>query len=237
VISTQAGAGNRLGERLAGGSGGLSRPTSTEQVADYIRRLIFENVLRAGERIPQDEIASRLGVSRVPVREAVIALDREGWITNQAHRGAFVNGLDEKTVHDHYEFLGMTYGLAARRAAESGSVAGVAVLTEISREFQAATDPEELWRLNSAFLRQLLHMAGSRRITAMARILSYNVVPGKYFEEVPGATRIHKKGLRVLLRAIKSADGQAAQAEYLEIVRQDAVAVVALLKSRGYFAG
>src|SRR5689334_12612381 len=73
-------------------TGGLSRPTSSQQVAGHIRRMIFEQRLRAGERVPQDEIAAELRVSRVPVREAVIALDREGWLTSRPHLGAFVNG-------------------------------------------------------------------------------------------------------------------------------------------------
>jgi len=81
----------------------LLRPTSTQQVADYIRRQIFEGKLRVGDRVPQDEIAADLGVSRVPVREAVIALDREGWVMIQAHRGAFVVGLDENSTRDHYD--------------------------------------------------------------------------------------------------------------------------------------
>lgn len=235
MIVTQAGTYSGLGYDI-GEPGGLSRPTSAQQVADHIRRMIFDNELRTGERVPQDEIASQLRVSRVPVREAVIALDREGWVTNEAHRGAFVTGLDENTVLDHYELLGMIYGFAARRATERGSAAGVAALTEINRDFQAAEDPDELWRTNSAFLRQLLNMAQSRRITAMARILAYHIVSGKYFEAVPGVVRIHKKGLRAVLRAIKAGDGTAAEAEYLAIVRQEALSVVGLLKSRGYFA-
>ncbi len=67
-------------------------------------------------RVPQDAIAQELGVSRIPVREALIVLEREGWVTNEMHRGAFINTLDEPTVHDHYELFGLIYGFAAKRA-------------------------------------------------------------------------------------------------------------------------
>ena len=67
-------------------------------------------------RVPQDAIAQDLGVSRIPVREALIVLEREGWVTNEMHRGAFINALDEQTVHDHYELFGLIYGFAAKRA-------------------------------------------------------------------------------------------------------------------------
>ena len=55
-------------------------------------------------------------MSRIPVREALIVLEREGWVTNEMHRGAFINTLDEPTVHDHYELFGLIYGFAAKRA-------------------------------------------------------------------------------------------------------------------------
>jgi len=52
--------------------------SSGDQAALYIRRLMFDGDLRPGTRVPQDEIAQALGVSRIPVREALIALEREG---------------------------------------------------------------------------------------------------------------------------------------------------------------
>ena len=72
--------------------------------------------LKPGTRVPQDDIARVLGVSRIPVREALIALEREGWVTIEMHRGAFVNALDEQAARDTYELFGLVYGFAVRRA-------------------------------------------------------------------------------------------------------------------------
>jgi DNA-binding GntR family transcriptional regulator len=83
----------------------LVRTPSGEHIASHVRSLIFEGELRPGMRVPQDAIAQDLGVSRIPVREALIVLEREGWVTNEMHRGAFINALDEPTVHDHYELF------------------------------------------------------------------------------------------------------------------------------------
>ena len=94
----------------------IDRPSSGDLVAIHVRSLIFNGELRQGDRVHQDDIARQLGVSRIPVREAIIALDREGWLTITPHRGAFVHGLDEDSLRDHYELLGLVYGLAARRA-------------------------------------------------------------------------------------------------------------------------
>ncbi|HUS60753.1 MAG TPA: GntR family transcriptional regulator, partial [Acidimicrobiales bacterium] len=54
----------------------VRRRSSGAHAADYIRRLIFEGELRQGERVPQDEIADALSLSRIPVREGLIALER-----------------------------------------------------------------------------------------------------------------------------------------------------------------
>jgi len=216
-----------------GGQEGLSRPTSAHQVAEYIRRMIFDNRLVTGDRVPQDDIAAELRVSRVPVREAVIALDREGWVTSEPHRGAFVNGLDENSTRDHYEMLGLLYGFTARRATERGDAESVAALEATHRILQATTDVDEFYDHNSAFLRQLLVMAQSRRITAMARVFATNLVPGNYFAEVPGVMRIQKRCLRAVLKAIKAGDGEAAEAEFTAMLRAQADNVVSLLSSRG----
>src|SRR5438105_3486589 len=94
-------------------------PRSTmEDAAVYIRRLIFDGELKAGIRVPQDELAAALGRSRVPVREALIALEREGWVTMIPQRGAYVSTLTSAAIRDHYEMLGFVYGLAARRVVE-----------------------------------------------------------------------------------------------------------------------
>src|SRR5881227_2727330 len=94
----------------------LARRSSGDEAALLIRRMIFEGELRPGERVPQDDVAAILGISRIPVREALIALEREGWVTIELHRGAFINALDDQAVRDHYELFGLVYGFAARRA-------------------------------------------------------------------------------------------------------------------------
>ena len=65
----------------------MDRRSSGDLVAVHIRSLIFNGELRQGDRMRQDEIAQRLGVSRIPVREAIIALDREGWLDHHAAPG------------------------------------------------------------------------------------------------------------------------------------------------------
>jgi DNA-binding GntR family transcriptional regulator len=212
---------------------GLLRPTSTQQVADYMRRQIFEGTLKVGERVPQDEIAAELGVSRVPVREAIIALDREGWVMVQPHRGAFVVGLDENSTRDHYELLGRVYGYGALRAAERGSDEQIAALATVHRQLQAATDPHEFSQLNMEFLRRVVSMAASRRVSSTVRLMAVNIVPGDFFVGIPEAIRVHKRHLRVIMKALKARDGETAEREIIAMLRAEASLVIALLTERG----
>src|SRR3954452_14656329 len=126
----------------------IDRPSSGDLVAIHVRSLIFNGMLRQGDRVHQDDIARRLGVSRIPVREAIIALDREGWLTITPHRGAFVHGLDEDALRDHYELLGLVYGLAARRPTERASDDGLQELRDAQQQLAAAESPETLHDAN-----------------------------------------------------------------------------------------
>ena len=210
----------------------MDRRSSGAQVAAYIRGLIFSGELRQGDHIRQDEIAEELGVSRIPVREAIIALDREGWVTNEPHRGAFVHGLDENSVRDHYAMIGLTYGLAARRATERGSDEAIAQLRKDAAELQRAVGPDEVFHANEVFLRRIFVMAASQRMLSLGRLMT-GIVPGNFFAEVPGTIEMQKKGVAAVTRAIRARDGDAASAEFVALLGRHGDRVVDLLRSRG----
>ncbi|MGO8863618.1 MAG: GntR family transcriptional regulator, partial [Acidimicrobiales bacterium] len=197
----------------------LVRTPSANHIASHIRQLIFEGELRPGMRVPQDAIASDLGVSRIPLREALIVLEREGWVTNEMHRGAFINALDEQTVHDHYELYGLIYGLAAQRALSRGATDLPDRLAEIQREFARATTAEEQYRQALEFHASILNVAASPRINVAIRSMSA-LVPGNFFASVPEAVDVQKRGLAGIARAMRQGDGERASAEYVKLMRQ-----------------
>lgn len=210
----------------------MNRRSSGDQVAGHIRRLIFDGRLRQGDRVRQDEIAAELGVSRIPVREAIIALDREGWVTIEPHRGAFVHGLDEHSVRDQYELLGLIFALAARRATERGDRAGVVAIAEAQAALAGATTDDDVFRQNEAFLRQLFAVAGSARLRAVSRIMQ-SIVPGNFFAKIPGAADVQREGTAVVVAAMRGGDAEAAGAGCLDMLRRQADLVTDLLGRRG----
>ncbi|HTR70735.1 MAG TPA: GntR family transcriptional regulator [Mycobacteriales bacterium] len=213
----------------------FSRRSSGEQVAAYIRSLIFHGHLRHGDRIRQDELAATLGVSRIPVREAIIALDREGWVTSEPHRGAYVNGFDRAGVADHYHLLGLLYGLAARRATERASEEELAGLADHQKALAAATDPDEIFYINEQLIRGMFAAAASSRLVAVSRVMR-PVVPGNFFDVVPGAIADQKRGVARAVKAIVARDADKAAAEWLRLLQRQGEHVSDLLAASDLFA-
>jgi DNA-binding GntR family transcriptional regulator len=211
---------------------GEGRKSSADITARYIRRLIFDGELRPGERVPQDQIAETLGISRIPVREALIALEREGWVRIELHRGVFVTPIDEQTVRDHYELYGLVYGFAARRAL--GRDGDLDTLVGIERRIQVFSDAVELGQLSVEFHHTVVREARSPRIEVVLRAISA-LVPGQFFVEVPSAIEIQKKGTAAILRAVRRGDPDRAADEYLRVMRRLGDQVVEVFKARKLF--
>lgn len=211
--------------------GTLVRQASGEQAAAYIRRLIFDGELLPGTRLPQDQIAKALGVSRIPVREAVVGLEREGWVTTHLHRGAFINSFDDATIRDHYELFALIYGLATRRAIARNDPEVFARLGAIARKVAATDDPVEVQELALAFASTVVEAAHSPRIPVVLRAMSA-LVPGPFFQLVPAAIPIEQRGLPAIARAAKKGDADRAAKEYVKMFEQQAEAVVELFRQR-----
>ena len=88
------------------------------RVLDALRNAIVQGDLEPGERLNESSIASKLGVSRSPVREAIKVLESENLIQTFSGRGAFVKELSEKEIEDFYMVLEVVHSPAVRMAAE-----------------------------------------------------------------------------------------------------------------------
>lgn len=95
---------------------GSYRPLK-DLVYDYLSRRIAQGELAAGDRIPEPMICEALGVSRTPVREALIQLASEGYLENLPRRGFRVRGISHESARELYEIIGPLDGHAAALAA------------------------------------------------------------------------------------------------------------------------
>src|ERR1700754_2110691 len=113
-------------------------PTAQQFVLGELRRSITAGRLRPGTAIRQDALAEELGVSRVPLREALKTLQGEGLVSYQAHRGYFVEMLSLDDLREAYRIREILEEEAVRRAVPQLTAADVRMLAEIQQEVERA---------------------------------------------------------------------------------------------------
>ena len=91
--------------------------SATETAYQAIRREILSNKLRSGDPVPVERFVDELRLSRTPVREAILRLQREGLIEIRPRMGTFVSHLDIRQIREMYELRRLLEGYAAKLAA------------------------------------------------------------------------------------------------------------------------
>jgi len=188
----------------------VPRRSVGEGVADHIRQLVFVGELRDGQRVPQREIAQALGVSSVPVREALASLQREGVVTIEPNRGAFINGLDADVVREQFYIFGRIYGLAARVTTERAEPSVVAALSDLAERIGAERNLDALLALSIQFQMRIVDHGGSKRLRALISPFS-RIVPGNFYATIPGSAEVTRRGVAAVAGAIAAGQADAAE--------------------------
>lgn len=148
-----------------------SRVPLRDQVRQELHARIADGRLRPGDRIFEQELAAELGISRVPVREAIRMLQSEGFVDVLPRRkGVFVRGLDREQVRELFEVREALEVSAARLAAERADPGGVAQLAQLARQARSAHeagDVEAMSSTNASFHDKLVALAGNSLLASM----------------------------------------------------------------------
>jgi DNA-binding GntR family transcriptional regulator len=147
-----------------------------DRIADQLREAIIRGVLKPGDQLKEAEIASQLGVSTIPVREAFGQLEREGLIIHQPRRGKFVRALTERDLHDLNRLRATLERAAYEMIYESGGLSAKALdaLACSVQEQRRASDAGELARvarLDVAFHDRIYQEAGSDLLVELWQVL------------------------------------------------------------------
>src|SRR5581483_9873536 len=97
--------------------------------------------LNAGQRLREEELAARLQVSRGPVRDAFVTLEREGLIRSSRHRGVTVVELTLRDLHEIYTLRSALEPLAVSLAIRRGTESDLAEIEAALAEFTTALSP------------------------------------------------------------------------------------------------
>lgn len=196
-------------------------PSMVELAAASVRRMILGGTLLPGDRVVENRLTERLGISRPPLREALRMLEHEGLIRQSPHRGAVVTPL---TLHDVYEIV--TFRRQLERMAVSLGIpvvegARLQRCWDAVRRMEAAADRRDEAELSEAtfdFHLAVVGLAGHGRLETAYRSLQLQMQLCMAFNRNARAQRKESAGANVLrhrhlLRVIENGDPEAVLTE------------------------
>jgi DNA-binding GntR family transcriptional regulator len=196
----------------------LIRVKTSDVVAERLLEMLFAGELRAGDRIDLDAIAAQLGVSRAPVREALLALERDGIITVPYHRGAFVAQFDGSTVREAFELYALLSAVTTGRVARHHDEALLERLAEAVLDVEEAEEIDVFERAAREFRRIINTGSAGPHLRALLSTFS-GLVPVASRLSMDRSLAQERQLIAQELEAIRRGDADAAQASAIEHVR------------------
>jgi DNA-binding GntR family transcriptional regulator len=196
--------------------GPLPVPRSASAAAsEVIREAIVDGRLPPGRRLKEEELARELGMSRTPVREALLILESEGLVESVPRRGATVRSYAVGDLDDVYQLRALLEGYAARRAATWISSEDLTRLDESCDRFERLGAEEDLLDLvkeNLLFHSVILEAARSARLTGLVRsVIEIPLVYKSFYWYSAEQTLISQHYHRRLARALRAGDAERAE--------------------------
>jgi len=146
------------------------KATAQETALKSVRKMLASGRLKPGQQIIQDALASRLGVSRVPVREALKTLQAEGRVTHDPHRGYFVAELNAEDLSEIYHLRSILEDEAIRIGVPKATAADVSDIKGFHEEGIAAAakgDVNQMATLNRKFHMAIYRLCNEHRLIAV----------------------------------------------------------------------
>lgn len=151
-----------------------NNPSLVELAADEIRRMILSGELRPAERIREERMTDILGISRPPVREAILLLQQEGLVVRTPRRGAAVISLSEADVEEILLLRSAIEQVAVRQGVpvrDPQRLDRCRAALDAMKASAAADNRAELVERGYAFHAAIVGLAGMRRVDDIYRSL------------------------------------------------------------------
>ncbi len=138
-----------------------------QRVVEAMRRAIVVGELEPEVHLKELALAEMFGVSRLPIREAIAQLEREGLVRIEPRRGAYVVGITEQDIHDVYECRVVLESYALSRASlriDAQAIASLKASIEQMEAGVAAGQVQQVATMDMAFHRLLISLSGNRAL-------------------------------------------------------------------------
>jgi len=215
---------------------GLRNHRSLKEMAlDHIRESIVSGRLGPGAKVDQDQTARQLGISRLPIREALVELAATGFVESIPRRGAFVVTLTIQDIEDHFEVISLLFQLTARRAAKHVTDEQLYGLRNLHTTITSAQDTSTQLALTYEFYRAVNRLGTSERLLLTLQFLAF-ALPNDFYFSTPRWPATETAYRERLLAALETRDARAAARAAQEHFRGCAKVTIDDLRSRGYWA-
>lgn len=185
-------------------------------VYEHLREQIVNGTYPPGQRMMLAEVAAGLGLSQMPVREALLRLEQDGLLESEPHKGMRVSPVSLADAAELFEVRAELEGLATARAANAGDPALVVDLSAINASFARALengpDYPAMGAANWAFHRRILAAAGNGQLTRMlediwTRSLRYRLG----YQRIPGRARRTIAEHDAIIAGLRNGDAKTAR--------------------------
>lgn len=189
----------------------VSQRTLSNQAYDEIRAAILAGRLRPGSKVVVRPLAEKLGLSPTPVKAALTALEREGFLLARPHRGFFVPETSSADMREIYELREVIDGIAARNAARQADrnnyLAKLEKLYARQQTLVAKGDLSRYSDLDLLFHQTIWQESGNRRLAQVAGNLLGQVRAGSGgSSRVPGRLPVALDEHQALISALRTGD-------------------------------
>jgi len=183
-----------------------------EEVYQRIRKAIMNGEYRPGEHLHEEQLATQLGTSRTPVREALRKLEVEKLVIHHPHRGTVVSELSLDEIEELYEIRTLIEAFIAKRAAQNATPEDVVRLKKLLDDEEQTTERDTTMDAIDAYNKAVMEIANCPSIADLnfkvREILSRMIISGHLH---PNRRAIAQKEHRDIVGAIANNDSDLAQ--------------------------
>jgi DNA-binding GntR family transcriptional regulator len=192
----------------------LNTASLKEQVYEYLRQEIRKRNLAPGSAINMDATSRKLGISKTPLRDALIQLEMEGFVTILPRKGIYVNGLTLQEIKEYYQVIGALESSALSISFSRFNPSNVDRMKKLNEEMKNAIEKNNFnlfYKKNLTFHNVYIDLCGNQWLIQIINTLKkrlYDFVPQEKWIKEWEQSSVKEHDL--LVEAIEKDDLQAA---------------------------
>lgn len=186
---------------------------AVERAYQIVRQGILDGRLAPGERLKEEDLAQEIGVSRTPIREALRRLDLEGLLSFVPNQGTRVADWADQDIEEIFSLRALLESHAAGLAARRMTPEALGRLRDLAAQMERLVAEADGWpgdaltEANSAFHREILDVAGNRRLAAMmSNLMEMPVIVSTFRRYRPADLRRSASHHTEMVAAFESGD-------------------------------